>query len=87
METLDEATICRRRKTVKLAILKVVRSFSNLLRLARLGRRRFARRLRSLKRDTANKRIRQKMEETKDATLIFLGDYGDRGEESAEIYY
>jgi protein phosphatase len=29
----------------------------------------------------------QKMEKTKDATLIFLGDYGDRGDKPAEIYY
>ena len=32
-------------------------------------------------------RFVQKMEKTKDATLIFLGDYGDRGEQSAEVYY
>ncbi|MGD0643506.1 MAG: metallophosphoesterase family protein [Candidatus Bathyarchaeia archaeon] len=29
----------------------------------------------------------QKMEKTDDASLIFLGDYGDRGDKSAEIYY
>jgi len=29
----------------------------------------------------------QKMTKRKDATLIFLGDYGDRGAYSAEIYY
>ena len=29
----------------------------------------------------------QKMEGTSDATLIFLGDYGDRGDNPAEIYY
>ncbi len=29
----------------------------------------------------------EKMEKTKEATLIFLGDYGDRGDRSAEIYY
>ncbi len=28
-----------------------------------------------------------KMENSKDATLVFLGDYGDRGAQSAEIYY
>ena len=27
------------------------------------------------------------MEKTKEATLIFLGDYGDRGDKPAEIYY
>ena len=32
-------------------------------------------------------RFIEKMEKTRDATLIFLGDYGDRGEKSAEIYY
>ncbi len=32
-------------------------------------------------------RFIEKMEKTKDATLIFLGDYGDRGEKSAEVYY
>ena len=32
-------------------------------------------------------RFVEKMEKTKEATLIFLGDYGDRGEKSAEIYY
>src|SRR5208283_2649289 len=32
-------------------------------------------------------RFVEKMEKTKDATLIFLGDYGDRGDKSAEIYY
>ncbi len=29
----------------------------------------------------------EKMEKAKDATLIFLGDYGDRGDKSAETYY
>ena len=29
----------------------------------------------------------QKMTKRKDATLIFLGDYGDRGAHSAEVYY
>jgi protein phosphatase len=29
----------------------------------------------------------EKMEKSKDASLIFLGDYGDRGDKSAEIYY
>ena len=32
-------------------------------------------------------RFLKKMEKAKDATLIFLGDYGDRGEKSPEIYY
>jgi protein phosphatase len=31
-------------------------------------------------------RFVEKMEKTKEATLIFLGDYGDRGDRSAEIY-
>ena len=29
----------------------------------------------------------QRMTKSKDATLIFLGDYGDRGMRSAEVYY
>ncbi len=29
----------------------------------------------------------QKMQKTTDATMIFLGDYGDRGDKPAEIYY
>ena len=29
----------------------------------------------------------EKMQQSKDATLIFLGDYGDRGANSAEVYY
>jgi protein phosphatase len=29
----------------------------------------------------------QKLKEKNDATLIFLGDYGDRGDKSVEIYY
>ncbi|MGA3111813.1 MAG: metallophosphoesterase [Candidatus Bathyarchaeia archaeon] len=29
----------------------------------------------------------QKMEKANDATLIFLGDYGDRGDKPAEVYY
>jgi len=32
-------------------------------------------------------RFLDKMEKMKEATLIFLGDYGDRGDKSAEIYY
>ena len=32
-------------------------------------------------------RFLQKMEKTKDATLIFLGDYGDRGDKPAEVYF
>lgn len=32
-------------------------------------------------------RFIKKMEKTKDAMLIFLGDYGDRGPKSAEVYY
>ncbi len=32
-------------------------------------------------------RFLEKMEKTKEATLIFLGDYGDRGDKSAEVYY
>ena len=32
-------------------------------------------------------RFIEKMEKTKEATLIFLGDYGDRGDKSAEIYH
>jgi protein phosphatase len=32
-------------------------------------------------------RFIEKMQKTKEATLVFLGDYGDRGEKSAEIYY
>jgi len=32
-------------------------------------------------------RFIEKMEKTRDATLIFLGDYGDRGEKPAEVYY
>lgn len=29
----------------------------------------------------------EKMEKAKDATLIFLGDYGDRGDKSVDVYY
>jgi len=32
-------------------------------------------------------RFIEKMEKDKDATLIFLGDYGDRGDKSIQIYY
>ena len=32
-------------------------------------------------------RFVEKMEITKEATLIFLGDYGDRRNKSAEVYY
>jgi protein phosphatase len=34
-----------------------------------------------------NSDFMQKMSRRKDATLIFLGDYGDRGAYSAEVYY
>ena len=34
-----------------------------------------------------NSAFMQKMNRCKDATLIFLGDYGDRGAHSAEVYY
>ncbi len=32
-------------------------------------------------------RFTQKMENAKDATMIFLGDYGDRGNKPVEVYY
>ena len=43
--------------------------------------------LESLNTILQDSRFLQKMETTKDATLIFLGDYGDRGDKPAEIYY
>ena len=41
----------------------------------------------SLLRILQNSRFTQKLVNCKDATLIFLGDYGDRGPRSAEVYY
>ncbi len=41
----------------------------------------------SLLRILQNSRFTQKLVNRKDATLIFLGDYGDRGPRSAEVYY
>lgn len=32
-------------------------------------------------------RFTEKMEKTREATIVFLGDYGDRGSKSAEVYY
>lgn len=43
--------------------------------------------LESLSRILQESRFIQKMEKTSNSTLIFLGDYGDRGEESAETYH
>ena len=41
----------------------------------------------SLLRILQNSGFTQKLAKSKDATLIFLGDYGDRGTRSAEVYY
>ena len=41
----------------------------------------------SLLRILQNSGFTQKLAKCKDATLIFLGDYGDRGPRSAEVYY
>ena len=41
----------------------------------------------SLFRILQNSGFTQKLDSCKDATLIFLGDYGDRGARSAEVYY
>ena len=41
----------------------------------------------SLKNILQTSQFIEKIEENKEATLIFLGDYGDRGDQSAEIYY
>jgi len=43
--------------------------------------------LESLSSILQSSRFLKKMETAEDATLIFLGDYGDRGEKSPEIYY
>ncbi len=43
--------------------------------------------LQSLKLILQRSGITAKLQQSKDATLIFLGDYGDRGPNSAEIYY
>ncbi len=43
--------------------------------------------LRSLTEILTKSNFPQKMAKNKDATLIFLGDYGDRGVHSAEVYY
>ena len=43
--------------------------------------------LKSLSAILQKSRFTQEMEKTKEATLIFLGDYGDRGDKSAETYY
>lgn len=42
--------------------------------------------LESLEAILRQSRFIRKMEKTKNATLIFLGDYGDRGDKSAEVY-
>ncbi|TRO46560.1 serine/threonine protein phosphatase [Candidatus Bathyarchaeota archaeon] len=41
----------------------------------------------SLLRILQSSRFTQKLAKSKDETLIFLGDYGDRGANSAEVYY
>jgi diadenosine tetraphosphatase ApaH/serine/threonine PP2A family protein phosphatase len=43
--------------------------------------------LESLKIILQRSRFIEKMEKNREATLIFLGDYGDRGESSAEVYF
>ena len=88
IETLDKAMSLLRNENGKIGNLTIL---NRLVKLEPLGE---ALVIGDLHGDLASliiilqtSRFAEKMEKTKEATLIFLGDYGDRGDKSAEIYY
>jgi protein phosphatase len=88
IETLDKAKSLLRNENGQIGNLTIV---NRLVKLEPLGE---ALVIGDLHGDFASliiilqsSRFVEKMEKTKEATLIFLGDYGDRGAKSAEIYH
>ena len=88
METLDEATLLQQKENGKIGIQKIE---DRLVTLEPTGEALVVGDLHgdleSLSLILRESQFVQKMEKTKYATLIFLGDYGDRGEKPAEVYY
>lgn len=87
-ETLDQATLLLRSEDGEIGNL---RSTGHLITLAPRGEALVIGDLHgdfeSLRLILHESRFTQKMQKTADATLIFLGDYGDRGDKPAEVYY
>lgn len=88
IETLDEATFLLHEENGRIGNLKII---DHLVTVEPLGEALVIGDLHgdleSLSRILQESGFLQKMEKTNDATLIFLGDYGDRGDKPAETYY
>jgi protein phosphatase len=88
IETLDKATLLMQNENGKIGNLKIT---NRLVTVEPVGEALVIGDLHgdieSLFQILKESQFVQKMEKTEDATIIFLGDYGDRGDKPAETYY